>query len=168
MTIAIPVSRLREALAYDAQTGAVTWKEDRKNGKPVGSVAGSLKSTGYRHIRIDGRMCQEHRICWALHYGKWPEGNIDHINGDPSDNRLENLRCVSQAANNRNARRRRDNTSGVTGVLWYKAQGKWGAKINRDGKPVFLGLHASMEDAIAARRLAEAEYGYHSNHGRAA
>jgi hypothetical protein len=168
MTITVPIERLREALSYDAQTGAVTWKEDRKNGKPVGSIAGSLNPTGYRHIRIDGRMCQEHRIAWALHYGQWPDGNIDHINGVPSDNRIENLRCVLQATNNRNARRRRDNTSGVTGVLWYEARRKWGVKINRDGKAIFLGLFANVEDAIAARRKAEAKLGYHENHGRAA
>ena len=167
MTITVPIERLREALAYDANTGAVTWKEDRKNGKPVGSIAGSLKATGYRHIRIDGRMCQEHRIAWALHYGQWPDGNIDHINGDPSDNRIENLRCVSQAANNRNARRRRDNTSGVTGVTWYRARQKWGAKIMERGAYRFLGLFDDFEQAVSARKKAESELGFHQNHGRA-
>jgi hypothetical protein len=167
MTITIPLERLQKALAYDPHTGVVTWKEDR-GGRPAGSIAGSLKPTGYRHVRVDGRMFQEHRVAWALHYGEWPSANIDHVNGNPSDNRIENLRCVMQAENNKNARRRKDNTSGVTGVLWYKASKKWGAKIHRDGSYVFLGLFESMEDAITARKQAEAKLGYHANHGRAA
>lgn len=167
MNATAPISRLVEAFSYDPETGRVLWKH-QTGGLPRGAVAGSYKATGYRHIKLDGRLFQAHRIAWALHYGEWPNGNIDHINGDPADNRIANLRCVPQSENNKNARRRKDNTSGVTGVLWYKARGKWGAKINHDGKPIFLGLYPSIQDAIAARRRAEAEYGYHSNHGRAA
>jgi hypothetical protein len=160
------VDVLRAALSYDAETGKIRWLR-LAGGRGVGDVAGSLKRTGYVHIKFDGRLYQAHRIAWALHYGKWPASNIDHVNGDPADNRIENLRCVPQSENNKNAKRRKDNTSGTTGVVWYKANKKWGAKIHHDGSYVFLGLFDRMEDAVRVRKQAEVQLRFHENHGRA-
>jgi hypothetical protein len=161
------IETLRENLSYDPASGKLRWKR-QAGGRASGDVAGGWSYTGYIHVRVFGKMYQAHRIAWAIHYGEWPATGIDHINGNGADNRIENLRCVPQAQNNKNAKRRIDNTSGVTGVLWYKANRKWGAKIHHEGSYIFLGLFEKMEDAIAARKQAEVKFGFHQNHGRAA
>lgn len=90
--------------------------------------------------------------------------DIDHINGDPSDNRLENLRNVSHEVNGRNLARRKNNTSGVTGVSRHGS--KWVARICPSRRTIYIGIFDSFDDAVAARRAAEVKYGYHPNRGR--
>lgn len=123
----------------------------------------------YKKVWIDGKNQYLHRVLWEEANGPIPEGmQIDHINGDRYDNRLENLRVVTRQENMRNARRSCSNTSGVTGVSWNKRDQKWQAKIYDDnGKQVHLGFHANLDDAVAARKEAEERLGYHANHGRA-
>nr|WP_175479900.1 HNH endonuclease signature motif containing protein [Paracoccus homiensis] len=108
---------------------------------------------------------QAHRVAWAVIHGRWPNGEIDHINGDRSDNRLANLREVTKRENHRNMAIRSDNTSGVTGVYWAREKGKWAAYIKAD-KMVALGRYDTFAEAVAARRAAEKVLGYHPNHGR--
>lgn len=93
---------------------------------------------------------------------------IDHINGDPADNRPENLRAVSHQVNQQNQRRRADNSSGVTGVYWNKSANKWQAYIRTDGRMKYLGVFDSVDDAARVRKIAENTYGFHENHGRIA
>jgi hypothetical protein len=106
-----------------------------------------------------------HRLIWLMSYGVAPEF-IDHINGVRDDNRLENLRSVSWEENTKNAKRRADNVSGVTGVSFYSPKGTWRARINYKGRTVLLGYFKTPAEAVAARRAAEKIYGYHENHGR--
>ncbi|WP_425359496.1 HNH endonuclease signature motif containing protein [Borborobacter arsenicus] len=112
-----------------------------------------------------------HRIIWFLEKGCWPDV-IDHIDGDGLNNRIDNLRDVSQAENMRNAARPNDNTSGRVGVSRLHRTDHWGdcwqAYINVRGKRIALGLFKSFEHACLAREDAERQYGYHANHGRAA
>jgi hypothetical protein len=122
---------------------------------------------GYRVGKIFGRTYRAHRVIWAMTTGAWPEDQIDHINGDPADNRIENLRAVTQSENLRNAALPRNNTSGAMGVGWHKPAGKWQAQIRGNGKQINLGLFTNKDDAIAARAAAEKKYGFHENHGRA-
>ena len=91
--------------------------------------------------------------------------HIDHINHISTDNRWVNLRVVSQADNTKNASKRRDNTSGVTGVIWHKATSKWQVSIDAARKRVYGGLFDSFEDAVAKRKELELKYGFHPNHG---
>ncbi len=159
---------VREYLNYNADTGEMTWAMSTvRNGYvPVGTPAlanicparltGNFLGT--RHV------LQTHAI-WFLVHGVWPT-IIDHINGDGLDNRLDNLRNVSSAENNKNKRRNRTNTSGVTGVHYNKPRGKWMADIQVDGWIKRLGQFARLEDAAAARKQAEIDYGFHENHGR--
>lgn len=127
----------------------------------------ATNQNGYRVGAICRNVVLAHRVIWMMAYGYVPE-ILDHINGDPSDNRLPNLREATQHINMRNARMSRRNASGTTGVAWHKQVGRWRAYITVDGRQRSLGLFDTVEDATAARKSAEAEAGYHENHGRAA
>ena len=163
---------LRNRLRYDPETGNLYWipdqcRPEQSEGWWVGKQAGYVDRTGYRRLSLSGKKYLAHRIAWAIHYGSWPINEIDHINGNKLDNRIVNLRNVSRADNNRNLPRRKSNTSGVTGVRRVKL-GKWRAMIKIDGKHHLLGSFVNFEDAVAARKAAEVEYGFHHNHGREA
>jgi hypothetical protein len=105
---------------------------------------------------------------FALAHGHWPVYHIDHINGDPLDNRPENLRDVPASANARNAAVGKNNKSGVIGVRFHAPSGKWRAQIKHNYRARFLGSFPTKAEAIEARQKAEAEFGFHANHGRAA
>lgn len=128
----------------------------------------ALTSNGYRCGRIFDRTYLAHRVIWLLATGQWADDTIDHINGDQLDNRLENLRAVSMAENNRNLRRPTHNTSGVVGVVWNRLNRKWMAQISQGVQTKYLGSFDKFEDAVAARKAAEIERGFHANHGRVA
>jgi hypothetical protein len=148
---------MMERLSYDPITGEVM-----RDGKP----AGCLRSDGYIQISLDGKLHRAHRLAWRLFHGEWPDGEIDHINGVRSDNRIENLRVTSRVENMRNQKRHNTNTSGTAGVCWHKKAKKWVAMIKVNNKLLYLGLHADKADAISARKAAEVQHGFHSNHGR--
>lgn len=118
-------------------------------------------------MSVDGvrQYFSEHRAIWTMVYGYWAK-EIDHINGDPQDNRLENLREVTHRENCLNGRRRSRNTSGANGVNWDASRNKWLVRIQTEKGAVNRGRFDSFDDAVAARKAAEAEYGYHENHGR--
>ena len=167
---------LRQLLDYDPATGLLTWKErplsffsgsNEKvrvrgwkiwNAKYPGKIAGVL-TNGYVSVKIFDRMHLSHRIIWAMVYGIWPD-QIDHINGQPSDNRLSNLRSVSQQINQRNQRRHKTNTSGRTGVAWNRFRGCWVAYIRIGKRTKYLGGYQSFDAAVSARMVAEEEYGF--------
>ena len=94
--------------------------------------------------------------------GAQPKGEIDHINGQRADNRAANLRDVDKAENQKNAARRSDNTSGVTGVYWDKTSKRWRATL----RSTTVGGFERKEDAVAARLAAQRAHGFHENHGR--
>lgn len=109
-----------------------------------------------------------HVVCWAMVHGRWPDGEIDHQNGNGRDNRPRNLRNVTHAENVKNAKLPRHNRSGVIGVSWDRGRGVWQAGIQHRGKKIALGRFPSFDAACAARRDAERRYGFHPNHGRVA
>lgn len=174
---------LRQLLRYEPETGKLFWKqrdvslfEDRGNGAAANAAswnaryAGAealtaLNAAGYRHGAVFGCKLRAHRVAWALVHGQWPQGEIDHINGITDDNRLENLREVTGQENQRNSKRPANNTSGVVGVSWYEPARKWVARI-RVIKRIHLGYFDDFNEAVAARKAAEAAYGFHQNHGR--
>lgn len=160
-------STVKNLLNYNPKTGVFTWKKARSNNVEAGSVAGSVRSDGYVRISIKNKPYLAHRIAWLYQFGVLPQGQIDHENGNRSDNRITNLRDCSNQTNQRNQRRAANNTSGVTGVSWHKKEQRWRARISTDGKQVHLGCFKEKSDAIAARKAAEKEHGYHPNHGRA-
>ena len=121
---------------------------------------------GYRQGSILSRQYTAHRVIWLLHTVHWPTGQIDHINGDKSDNRICNLRTVAQRENMKNRKRPSNNTSGVAGVYWHGKSQKWMAYITLNGVKKSIGYFSVFEDAVAERKAAEKKFGYHANHGR--
>ena len=159
--------RVDELLSYDPETGVLTWRVNRGRVR-VGAEAGCPDGSGRRLIGIDGRLYKAHRIAWLITHGEFPPEEIDHIDGRPSNNRISNLRAVTSRENGRNLARSRNNVSGITGVYWCKKREKWVAQICIDSKTRHLGRFDSFDDAVAARKLAEALHGFHPNHGREA
>lgn len=147
------------------QVPQLRWVESRGT-VSAGSLAGWICSTGYRVVKIDWKQYYAHRLIFAHHHGRWPADQLDHIDGDRLNNRIQNLREVSNAENCRNQRMAISNTSGITGVTWHKVTGKWAATIRSNYRQIHIGLFKRFEDAVAARRQAEIDHGFHPNHGR--
>lgn len=176
---------LRQLLRYEPDTGKLFWLprepkwfkgNDRMkpehfcaswNSSYANTEAGSHNGKGYFGIHIFGRNYKAHRVIWAIYYGNWPKGHIDHINHQASDNRIINLRDVSQAENNKN-RPPQSNSCVFVGVYKHQSCNRWVASIGHQGKQVYLGLFACVGLAIKARRDAERRFGFHAGHGGAA
>jgi hypothetical protein len=174
------VDRLRQLVKYDSKTGALFWKPRQPSDFLCAESSRARVSNGwnakYADQPIESRMgdgrvivhfnlgrrwrTQGARVAWAIHHGTWPEGLVDHIDGDCTNDRIENLREVSASENNRNQRIGRRNTSGKVGVTFFKRTGKWRAWINIDGRSHSLGYFTEIEDAIAARVAAENRHGF--------
>jgi len=171
---------LNKLIDYCPKTGRMVWRErdtewfsDGKSrtaqhkannwnacfaGKPAISA---VSKDGYLRGAVLGKSVTAHRIAWVICKGTSPE-MVDHINGDRSDNRIENLRGVNATENNRNLKARSANF----GICFDKSRKKWMAHIGNGGKMKNLGRFDTKEDAITARQLAMIELGYHENHGR--
>ena len=165
-------AELVDVLQYDQNTGEFIWKKTLSARGPKGSVAGCVKrcshSANYSqiHIKVFGSSYLAHRLAWFYFYKKWPDGEIDHINHNSLDNRIENLREVSRFENHKNTKKHKRNTSGVCGVSWYPQTNRWTAQITCDGTSYKLGYFKKFEDAVFARREAEKRLGFHENHGK--
>ncbi len=143
---------------------AAAARAKRWNARFAGKPMLSTRKRGYRWGHVLAAGLYAHRVAWAVHYGRWPEASIDHINGVRDDNRLFNLREAPDGANDRNRKRPRGNRSGVVGV--FRRNGKWCARITYRQCSYSLGRFATKEAAAAARKAAERRFGFHENHGR--
>ena len=142
-------------LNYDPQTGLFTHKVNGHKRK-AGATTGRLDVKGYVRIRLLGYEFKAHRLAWLLTYGVWPNAEIDHINGCPSDNRIMNLRDVSVAENGWNRKgAMRNNKTGVLGVC--EDGDKFHAQIGAKGKRYSLGRFDTVEEAAHAYAAAKAE-----------
>ena len=138
---------LQSVLHYNESNGLFTWKINKSSKVKFGKTAGSVTNQGYIEIWIDYRRYQAHRLAWMYIYGKFPEKLIDHINGNKSDNRLDNLRLATNKENCQNSRLSKKNTSGVKGVSWHTKTKKWRAYIKNHGKFKHLGLFDDFFEA---------------------
>jgi hypothetical protein len=139
--------------------GEFIWKKSPSARVVVGNVAGVMRR-GYRVLTIRGKKYPAHRLVWLAHNGSYPLSFIDHCNGIKDDNRIENLRDVSNAVNmqNRQGRANSNTTSGVLGVYWGKNVNKWIATIKVNYKKIHLGCFKLLEHAVEARKAAENKY----------
>lgn len=153
---------LRGRLRYDPHTGNLFWRyfdgmSKRWNSRWAGKSAFTAKSHGHHYGVISGRNYYAHRVIWAMQTGKWPECQIDHINGDRCDNRWDNLRTATHSQNGMNRGPQKNNTSGYKGVYFHRQSGKWCARIKAGELNVSLGLHETAEMAAEAYRMAAEE-----------
>lgn len=169
---------LRQLLKYEPETGKLFWlrrpsamfKTEASSKRWHANFYGkeaftAINSEGYRTGTIFERPYKAHRVIWALVYGQWPKGQIDHINGDRTDNLIANLRDVTVATNQRNAKMQTNNTSGVTGVSWARRHRKWRAGVRVGDLTLHLGHFDTIEAASAARAAANERYGFTARHG---
>jgi len=169
-------------LSYDPDSGIFTWNyrdlhwfkslnsQSRWNNMHAGKFAGSVYrgQTGYQciHINIMGKVLKAHRLAWTYITGSEPPAQVDHKDQDGTNNKWSNLRDANNL-NARNASKRKDNTSGVSGVSRDKKSGKWVARtMDKHGKYKSLGNYTSIDDAAAVVEKFRSENGYTKEHGK--
>ncbi len=151
--------RLHKLLRYDPISGDFYWRVQTNPRALVGMKAGANSiSLGYRSINVDKKTYKAHNLVWFYFHGVFPKNVIDHINGNRMDNRIENLRDVTQQQNVWNLQRAmRNSKSGILGVDWVPPKKKWRAQIRMDGKKKCIGYFSSAEEAGAAYQNAKKE-----------
>lgn len=155
---------LKEFLSYDRDTGIFVWIKPSGNRVRSGDIAGNFDNL-YIKICISGRRYRAHHLAWLYEYGEFPK-LIDHINGNKTDNRIENLRLATTSQNAMNSKMFSNNTSGVKGVNWIASRNRWRVQIKRDGITYFGGRFKTIEEAeVAARNLRDRLHGEFSNSG---
>lgn len=150
------ISLLREYFHYDPESGDLTWIKPRQRVK-VGQKVSSY-DRGYLRVCFQRRKLWAHRVAFAIYHGRWPTTEIDHIDGNPSNNRISNLREATHAENMRNRKIHSTNVSGVSGVSWHKSARKWQVHIGTSNGRKNLGLFDNLADAAETRRQAEQTY----------
>ena len=130
---------------FEYRDGELFWKKKGK-GIQTGNVAGCLDTNGYYKVRIHGKMHGIHRVIFAMHYGYFPK-NADHIDGNPANNKIENLREATTAQNAWNTTNHSRNTSGYKNVLFRKDRKKWACRFRVNGKDIMRGYFDTPEEA---------------------
>lgn len=145
----ITADSLRCNLDYDPITGLFRWRKDRGTAI-AGNIAGCLHHSGYWQIRFQMNSVFAHRLAWLHYYGSFPIGQIDHINGIRTDNRIANLRDVTASINLQNYRRATSRKKSCSYLGVYKQGGRYRARIAVNGKNLHVGCFSNAEDAYAA------------------
>lgn len=153
MSIDLTQERVRTLFDYDSKNGILLRKFKSGKLKPGGHKP--THSRGYSRILVDRKLYFTHRVIWLWHHGSWPEGEIDHIDRNLMNNRIDNLRDVSRSENKHNRGLQRNNSSGYLGVSWNKQREKYQAHIKVNSKKIFLGRFDTTEEAYLAYQLAK-------------
>jgi len=155
---------LRQLLRYEPETGKLFWAVNHTQKAWAGKEALCATTPfGYRRGRIMNVGVVAHRVAWAIFYGEWPEGIIDHVDGNPSNNRIDNLRIATNAQNCHNSKPRK-NVSGFKGVSWFPRDRRWRARIRVNRKEIMLGYFRTPEAAHEA--YCEGSKRFHGKFGR--
>lgn len=160
MSDKLPMTREQIQKLFTYRDGKLYRLKRTSNRIRIGQEVGSPRADGYRSVKINGADYLVHRIIWLWHFGYLPENGLDHINRKRSDDRIENLREVSQVCNLRNTANSKANTSGVKGVSYNKKNGKWSAYIRVLRKHIHLGEYFDFNEAVCHRLAAEQSLGW--------
>lgn len=142
---------LKSQLHYEPESGVFTRLVSNHYMWKIGTVAGYKRKDGYVHLRINKKLYLAHRLAWMYVYGEFPKFGLDHIDGNPANNSISNLREANQSQNLCNAKLRIDNLSGHKGVTWTHKISKWRAECHFEGKKYQVGYFYNLEDAVKAR-----------------
>ena len=146
----ITQSQLQDLFDYNPETGHLIRKITINCQAVKGAIVGSDNGNGYKKLWIDKKQYYVHRLIWIYVYGNIPDVGIDHIDNNPSNNKINNLRLANQSENMQNVNKFRTNTSGYKGVTWNKNYGKWTSQIWLNNKRKFLGNFENIENAYLA------------------
>ena len=142
-----PLERLKQLFEY--QEGSLVRRISVTSNAKKGAIAGCFSKDGYGRVNVDGRQYLIHRIIFMLCHGECPE-ELDHIDGNRSNNRIENLRAASRGENQYNTSRQKNSTTGYKGVTLHKKSGMFHAKIRASGVHKYIGSYGTAEEAYAA------------------
>lgn len=160
------VKELMSFVIYNSKTGEFIATRKRRVDSPcVGAPFTNEDKDGYRRINVLQTIYQVKDLVWLWHYGKFPAERVDHINGNPRDDRIENLRETTHSGNMRNRRMLRNNTSGETHISWHAQTRKYKVQVLYK----YLGRYATIEEAIVARDTYLSEHpelGFTARHGK--
>jgi hypothetical protein len=135
---------------YEPETGKIFWLKKPAKNILIGTEAGTKRADGYIGIMLKGERILAHRLIWLLHTGQWPKEYIDHADGNPSNNRIENLRECSQSQNIANSKQKTKSFSGIKGVYFECKTGKYMARVMHYGKTYHVGMFRTKEEAKEA------------------
>ena len=156
--------QLKNLLNYDPLIGVFTWTN--QSGIPnKNNQAGTIHHRGYRVIGILGKQYLAHRLAWLYVTGNWPEHGLDHKDHNKDNSLFDNLREATQKVNGKNQSKIKTNTSGFTGVSFYKKRNSWSVSIRENNLQRTLGYKDSLFEAVRLRKQAELRLNYHEHHG---
>jgi len=142
----ITQEQVKQLFDYD-ENGYFVRKSNKK-------IAGSIDNKNYFRLTICQKSYQLHRVIWLWHYGELPTNDVDHIDGNPSNNKIENLRLATRSENLGNTKIQKNNTTGFKGVSFYKRTCKFQSRIQKNKKLVHLGFFDTPEEAHEAYKQA--------------
>ena len=161
----ITQEELKELIDYNSETGVFTWKVSPARQVFSGDIAGTKRKDGYIQIKVKNELILSHRLVWIYMYGYLPK-YIDHINGQRDDNRIINIREVSNQQNSLNSKISKNNTSGIKGVYWDKSRNKWTVRLSIDGKCKFFKRFDDIDLAkLVIEEVRNKYHGKYANHG---
>lgn len=165
MNYELTQTKLRTLFFYSSKTGLFIRKITQRGGRAnKGAIAGTKNTKGYLCIKIEGVSYKAHRLAWLYVYGDWPINQIDHKDKNKANNKIENLRCVTNKINCQNQKQRATNKSGVMGVIPNKKKGVttgWSITVGTK----YIGYSTDYFEAICMRKVALLEHDYYSSHG---
>ena len=148
---------------FDYKDGMLYWKISPAKNVKEGMRAGHVSKNGYERIKFNKNLYFSHRLIFLMHYGYFPK-EIDHIDGNPSNNNIGNLRSCNHLSNMKNTKIQKNNTSGIKGVSWHKSTNKWRVQIGVDGKVKHIGTFDDLE--LAKTVAIDMRNKFHGNFAR--
>ena len=157
MSTKLTQARLKEVLHYDPETGVFTWLEKPARRISVGSIAGTCRFDGHITVKVFHGRYLAHRLAWFYVHGRWPVDQIDHVDGNPGNNGIVNLRECTTAENHQNRGVLKGQEPGHVGTCWHPKLGKWSARIKVRGRTQHLGVFKVREEAHKVYLAAKSE-----------